>query len=127
MGAFTRFAIRYDSWFKPVATVPGLGPGVSPASVGPDGLRVRMGGVFQARIDRAAIGAVARHTGPLGGIGVHGRGGVYLVNGSMNGAVRIELGGPSSRRAGCFGLPVKLTALTISLEDPEGFVEALGF
>lgn len=127
MSTYTRFAIRYDAWFRPLAAVLGIGPGASLVSVGPQDLRVRMGWAFQARIERAAIDSVARHTGPLGGIGVHGWGGVYLVNGSMNGVVRIDLAGPARRRARMLGLPVKLTVLTLSLEDPEGFQEALGF
>jgi hypothetical protein len=127
MGTYTRFAIRYDGWFRKVAGVMGLGPGVSLVSVGPSDLRVRMGWGFQTRIDRSAIGKVVRHTGALGGIGVHGWGGIYLVNGSMNGVVRIEIKDSSPQRARCTGLPVKLRTLMISLEDPDGFQAALGF
>lgn len=127
MSTQTRFAIRYDGWFRGVSALLGLGPGLSGVQVGPDEVRVRMGWGFQARIARSAINAVAPYHGRLGGIGVHGWGGTYLVNGSTKGVVRIDLA-PSNRRwARCTGLPVKLLTLMVSLEDPEGFQAALGF
>lgn len=127
MAMYTRFAIRYDGWFRILATALGIGPGVSRVEVGPDGLRVRMGWAFQARIDRAAITGAAPYTGAIGGIGVHGLGGVYLVNGSTRGLVRIDLTTTRRHQARCTGFPVKLLTLIVSLEDPEGFQEALGF
>jgi hypothetical protein len=121
------FAIRYDGLFKPLCTVMGIGPGLSKVTVGPDDVRVHMGWGFQARISRATIRTVAPHTGPLGGVGVHGWRGRYLVNGSLKGVVRIEMAQSAANKARCTGLPVKLTTLLISLEDPEGFQAALGF
>jgi hypothetical protein len=91
----------------------------------PDQLTVRMGAgawAFDARIPRSSITEVARVNGPVWGWGAHGWRGRWLVNGSSRGLVRvgIEPGGHGR----CTVFPVGLRELTLSLDDPDGFVEA---
>jgi hypothetical protein len=57
------------------------------------------------------------------GIGVHGWGGWWLVNGSVAGIVRIEIDPPA--RARVLGVPVRLRILEVSMQDPEALVAAL--
>ncbi|GAA0926181.1 hypothetical protein [Pseudonocardia zijingensis] len=55
------------------------------------------------------------------GVGVHGWGGRWAVNGSRAGAVRLD---PPSRARVC-GIPVGLRTLWLSLADPDEFVRVL--
>jgi hypothetical protein len=60
----------------------------------------------------------------VGGIGVHGWRGAWLVNGAASGLVSITVDPPV--RAWAVGVPVRLRQLTVSLEDPDAFRAALG-
>jgi hypothetical protein len=90
------------------------------------GIDVRMGWAFSARIPRR----LAAKAGPGGPptirftAGAHGWRGRWLVNGAPDGIVVIELSEPV--RATVSGFPVRLQELSVSLEDPEGFLAALG-
>jgi hypothetical protein len=86
-------------------------------------LVVRFGWIFRARVPRASIGAVGPDRGAVLGWGAHGWRGVWLVNGSSSGIVRIDLDPPG--RARTVGYPVKLRALRVAVEDPEGLRAAL--
>jgi len=116
------FAFRYGS-LRPLLSVLGMGPGLSRIEVGPDAVDVRMGWAFQATIPRPAIMAAVRRTGLVGGIGVHGWNGRWLVNGTTTGLVTLEIDPPA--RAHMI-VPAHLRQLTMSLEDPDGFLAALG-
>ena len=65
-----------------------------------------------------------RAHGLVGGIGVHGWRGRWLVNGAATGLVAITV--DPAVRAWAVGVPVKLRELTLSLEDPDALVGALG-
>jgi len=54
------------------------------------------------------------------GIGGHGFGGNYLVNGKANGIVIFEI--EPSAKAFVIVIPVKLRKLSVSLDEPEQFV-----
>jgi hypothetical protein len=89
-----------------------------------DSLRVQLGWGFTARIPRRSISAAQR--GPdVAGItaGAHGWRGRWLVNGSRRGIVRLDIEPPV--RAWTLAIPVRLSQLLVSLEDPEGFLTAL--
>ncbi len=102
----------------------GLGPAWSGVEVGANEVRVRLGWGFRALFPRAAVQSVAPDTGRVGGWGAHGWRGTWLVNGSSRGLVRIELA--PSQKARVMGLPVGLSVLRVSVEDPAGLLALLG-
>jgi hypothetical protein len=118
-----RFAFSYGA-FRLLLSVMGLGPAFSRIVVGPSDVVVVMGWGFRATIPRSSI-TRAYEDQVIGlGIGVHGFRGRWLVNGSMQGIVTIEIDPPG--RARMMGLPVKVTKLQVSAEDPGGLVAVLG-
>jgi hypothetical protein len=102
----------------------GLGPGLSRIEVRPAEVVVRMGWGFRVTIPRASI-ILAHEDQMLGfGIGVHGRRRQWLVNGSTDGIVTIDIDPPC--RALAMGFPVQVNKLQVSAEDPGGLVAAIG-
>jgi hypothetical protein len=117
------FSILYGSW-KPLLVAGGLGPRFSGVEIGDGELRVRMGWAFRSRIPLPSVTGARTMTGMVGGVGVHGWRGRWLVNGSMKGIVGIDI--EPEARAVAIGIPVRLHYLSLSLEDPDGFLAALG-
>ncbi len=119
------FGFRYGA-FRPLLTVLGMGPRFSSVDLRPDILSVRMGWWFKADIPRSSIAGVGpkRGMGLVGGIGVHGWGGRWLVNGSVKGIVTIDI--EPRARGRVMGVPVKLRTLAVSVEEPEELIAALG-
>jgi hypothetical protein len=101
----------------------GLGPRFSRVEVDDDYLTVKMGWGFTAHLPRSAIRSAEQTRGLVGGIGVHGWGGRWLVNGAASGLVTVRF--DPRQRARAMGFPVKLVALCLSLEEPEPFVFAI--
>lgn len=122
MAQTLEFAIRYGV-FRPLLSVLGGGPGFSGVTLDGDRLRVRMGWMFRADVAVTSIAGAERHRGLVGGIGVHGWRGTWLVNGSAKGVVSVRVDPPA--RARVLGVPVKLRTLQVSLEEPEAFLAAL--
>ena len=89
-----------------------------------DTLHVVMGWAFRAAIPVGQITAVRQRGGLVGGIGVHGWRGRWLVNGATTGLLVITIDPPV--RAWATGFPVQLRELTLSLEDPDALSVALG-
>ena len=79
---------------------------------------------FSADVPRSAIADARRWEGrrPLS-IGVHGWRGRWLVNGSRQGLVVIDVDPP--HRARVAGVPVSLRELIVSVEHPDDLVAAL--
>lgn len=117
------FAIRYGA-LRPLLSALGMGPGLSGVALGSEEAHIRMGWAFRARVPRAAITGARAVTGTVGGIGVHGWRGRWLVNGSMSGIVGIDIDPPV--RALAVGLPVRVRYLALSVDDPEDFLAAIG-
>ncbi|HXQ44413.1 MAG TPA: hypothetical protein VN816_07220 [Acidimicrobiales bacterium] len=117
------FPLLYGA-LRPLLSVLGMGPGLSGVELSGEELHVRMGWAFRARVPRAQITGARAVTGLVGGIGVHGWRGRWLVNGSMSGIVGIDI--DPAARAVAVGIPVHLHYLALSLEDPEGFLAAVG-
>src|ERR1700680_3018948 len=121
----TTAAFRFSyGVFRPLLSLLGMGPRFSRVELEDGTLRVRMGWAFRASIPAHQITAVQPRSGLVGGIGVHGWRGRWLVNGATTGLVAITVD-PSVRALGT-GVPAKLRELPLSLEDPDALVAALG-
>jgi hypothetical protein len=121
-----RFPIRMNSvngiLFKGLLILPSS----SYVELDGDTVHVRLGWAFSARIPRSLIttaGQGKRPTIPFTA-GAHGWAGRWLVNGASDGIVTVELSEPV--RAFVAGFPVRLKVLSVSVDDPDGFVSALG-
>jgi len=117
------FAIRYGKLLVGLLTLLGTGPSVSGVEVTDHEVRVRMGWAFQARIPRSSIVRSGADDRLVTGWGVHGFRGRWLVNGSSQGLVFLKIAPPAAARV--LGVPVKLTQLRTSLEDPQGFLSTV--
>jgi len=121
--ATSRFPIRFDPWYRALSTSLLLSPSSSYVDVLGDQVAVRMAWAFRARFPRSAVvSAAAQQRTPLAR-GVHSFAGRWLINGSGEGIVAIDLA--PRQRAFVIGFPVKLRQLLVSVEDPEGLIEAL--
>jgi len=116
------FPILYGS-LRPLLVVLGMGPGLSGVELSHEEMHVRMGWAFRARVPRTSVSGGRQVAGRVGGIGVHGWRGRWLVNGSMKNIVGIDIDPPV--RAVATGIPVHLHYLALSLEDPDAFLAAL--
>ena len=90
-------------------------------------LRVRMAR-FHLDIPRSSVRSAIRSTRQTRGtIGVHGGRGRWLVNGSHNGLVELTIEPPyyTARQPSTIFLKMKVSSLTVSLVDPDGFIAAV--
>jgi len=118
-----RFPIRFDPWYRGLSTALLLPQSAAYVEIEGNEVRVRMGWAFRTRFPRAAVAkAVESGAHPLSR-GVHGIWGRWLVNGSGNGIVAIDL--DPKQRAYVLGVPVGLRQLMVSTEDPSGLIAAL--
>jgi hypothetical protein len=118
------FAMSYDAGLKPLFVPMGLGPRRTRVSIAAEALNVRMGWGFRASIPLSSVRGAELDVGRVTGWGAHGWNGTWLVNGSSNGLVRIEIEPPA--RGWVSGIPVRLRVLRLSLEEPGAFLRALG-
>ena len=120
--ATRRFPIRFTGLSRAMIAL-GLSPSRSWVEVGDDVLRVRMSWAFSLDAPLVNIRDARPDTGRVGGWGVHGWRGRWLVNGSSSGLVRIDLSPPVRGRMG--PIPIGIRQLRVSVEDPDGLVAAL--
>jgi hypothetical protein len=118
-----RFDLRYSNGNRIFMGLIGIGPRWSGVELGEADLRVRMGWGFRARIPLANVERVGTADRPFFAWGVHGWRGRWLVNGSSEGIVAVEIDPPVRGWAMCF--PLRLRTVYVSLTDPEAFVSAL--
>lgn len=124
------FAIDYSDMGRVslrAETRHGGGPGRGGVEVDSTVLRVRMAD-FHLDIPRSTVRSAARSTRSVRGtIGVHGRRGRWLVNGSYSGLVELAIEPPcyTPRQPSTLFLRSKVSSLTISLVDPDGFIAAV--
>lgn len=98
-----------------------MGPARSGIKVTPDQLRVRMGWAFDATIPIRDIRHTERSVPPfILGWGVHGWAGRWLVNGSRQGVVRIDIDPATQGKV--IGISVRLATLLVSVVQPEKFL-----
>jgi hypothetical protein len=105
----------------------GGGPGRGGVTVDSAVLRVRMAD-FHLDVPRSSVRSAARSARSVRGtIGVHGSRGRWLVNGSYNGLVELAIEPPcyTPRQPSTLFLRSKVSSLTISLVDPDGFIAAV--
>ena len=121
MSTTRAFAFRYGV-FRLLLSVLGMGPAFSRVELADDAVRVRMGWAFRTTIPRAHITGCEARTGLVGGIGVHGWRGRWLVNGAATGLVTISVEPPVPAWV---VVPVRLSQLTVSLDEPDAFIAAL--
>lgn len=122
MASTQSFPIRYG-FFRPLLSVLGTGPAFSGVEVDGDCLRVRMGWAFRAEIPLASVTAAEPYKGMVGGIGVHGWRGWWLVNGAARGIVTIDI--EPAARARVLGVPAKLRRLQVSVKSPDALIAAV--
>jgi hypothetical protein len=105
----------------------GGGPGRGGVEVDSTVLRVRMAD-FHLDIPRSSVRSAARSARSVQGTyGVHGGRGRWLVNGSYKGLVELTIDPPcyTPRQPSTLFLRSKVSSLTISLVDPDGFIAAV--
>ena len=120
----TEYRLRYAAPLRPLLAVLGMGPSFSGVEVVGEQLRVRMGWAFSACVPCSAIDQAELAAHPIwGGWGVHGWNGRWLVNGSSHGIIRLDFD-PDQRASVC-GVPVRLSTLWLSLENPDALLAEL--
>jgi len=122
MPADQTFPFRYGV-FRWLLSVLGLGPAFSRVALTADTLSVHMGWGFRAEIPLTSITDARADDAMVGGIGVHGFRGRWLVNGAASGLVAIDVDPPT--RAWVCGFPVRLRYLRVSVQDPDALLAAL--
>lgn len=118
-----RLPLSFDSWYALMSSALLLSPSDAYVEISPNEIQVRMGWAFRARIPRGGIRSAKKNqTRPLSR-GVHGFAGRWLVNGSADGLVSLELA--KGQRGYVLGFPVALSELIVSMQDPTALLEAL--
>jgi hypothetical protein len=108
-------------------TLLGGGPGRAGVQFDSTMLRVLVPG-FHLDIPRASVRSATRSARRIRGTyGVHGSRGRWLVNGSYNGLVELTIEPPCylPRQPSTLFRKLKVSSLTISLVDPDGFIAAV--
>jgi hypothetical protein len=118
-----RFPIRFDQWFSALSSALGLPRSSSYVEVDGDQVTVRMGWAFRSRFPRAAVDSTAESDLNPISRGVHGFFGRWLVNGSGQGILTINL--TPHQRGYVAGFPVRLRQLLVSMEEPQKLAATL--
>jgi hypothetical protein len=124
MATTRRFHIRFNQTYKWLSSWLGMPPRGSFLEVDAEQVSVQMGWGFRARLPRNSVLRVSSGNDGTGlSLGIHGWNGRWLVNGSFDGIVKIELDPP--QRAKVAGIPVRLRELRVSVDEPEDLVAQL--
>lgn len=119
----TRFPIRFEAWYALLSSALFLRPADAYVDVNGDDVSVRMGWAFNARFPRSCVARTERlEVRPLSR-GVHGFVGRWLVNGSGDNILVIDL--KPTQRARVLGFPVRLRQLLVSVDDPDALARRL--
>lgn len=118
-----RFPIRFGQLFKDLSPLLFIEPETSFVLVGKDDVTVRMSWAFRTSFPRTSVAAARHVSRPPLSRGVHGWAGRWLVNGTGDKILAIDL--EPEQRARVLGFPVRLRQLSVSVEDPQGLAEAL--
>jgi hypothetical protein len=117
--------MAYWRWLLPIMFFAGAAPSTARITIEDDVLRVKMGWFwFRATVPLQSIVHARRSANAWFAVGVHtDMMGGWIVNGSPLGMVHLTIEPPAAGRFA--GLPIRVRNLWLSLEDPDGFVEAL--
>jgi hypothetical protein len=118
-----RFPIRFDAWYRILSSALFIPPSDSYVEIDGEEVVVRMAWAFRARFARSAIESMALLDEKPISRGVHGIFGRWLVNGSGDGILTIDVTPP--QRAYTLGFPIRLRELMVSVDDPEALAKAL--
>ena len=118
-----RFAIRFDSWYRVLSRLLFLPPRACYVEIQGDQVHARMGWAFRSSFPCTVVASISRLKSQPISRGVHGLAGRWLVNGSGEGILVIDL--QPAQRAQVMGIPVRLRQLMVSLEDPDGLQRLL--
>jgi hypothetical protein len=111
--------IRYGR-LGPLFVLLGLSKLSSHIVVDDEQVAVRMSWAFATTFPRGSVrSATVERRRVWWAIGVHGRRGRWLVNGSSDGIVWIDIEPPA--RARVLGIPVRLRTLGVSVDAPDAF------
>lgn len=124
--------MRYDRWYRPLASVLGAGPKWTAIRVAGGELRIQHGWMFRLDVPLTEIESARAIPDRPFTWGVHRAPDGWLVNGSRSGIVQIRFihpvrpkRPPLGASLGPAGLNGAANAVYISVTDPEGFVAAL--
>jgi hypothetical protein len=119
------FRMAYWKPLLPLLFVAGAGPSTTSIVIEHDVLRVTMGWFwFRATVPLRCIVHARRSANAWFSVGIHTdamRG--WIVNGSPLGMVHLTIEPAATGRFA--GLPIRVSNLWLSLEDPDGFIQAL--
>lgn len=124
-GKSQRFPILFDRWYGILSSALFLPPSRSYVEIDNKQVRVRMSWAFYSHFPITVIASVSlmKTNRIILSRGVHGFAGRWLVNGSGQGIVTIELMPKQSGYVICF--PIRLRQLLVSVEEPMELIEAL--
>ena len=121
--ATRRLPIRFTGVLR-YMWLAGVRPSRSWVEVTPGRVEVRLGWGFRLDAPRASVRSAAHDDRPVRAWGAHGWRGRWLVNGSSQGVVRLDLDPPARARVlGLLRPPVR--ELRVSVQDPDALVAAL--
>ncbi len=115
------FTFRYDTASRWLLKPFGAGPERSGIAVDDDVACV-MGRLFGGRAPRSSVVSATALSDSVVSRGVHGWRGDWLVNGAGRGLVELRFEPPM--KATVTMVPVSVTRLRVSVDDPEGLVAA---
>jgi hypothetical protein len=118
-----RFAIRFDDWYRMLSRLLLLPPSTAYVDVAAPEVEVRMGWAFSSRFPRSAVASAQPWTRMTLSRGVHGFAGRWLVNGSGQGILALDLA--PTQHARVLGFPVRLRQLLVSVDDPAELAAAI--
>jgi hypothetical protein len=117
------FSLRYGRFSRPLLTAFASGPGRSQVVVDDTTVDVSMGPSFRGRAPLRAVISARPCAETVVSRGVHGWRGDWLVNGAGDGLVEVGFEPPMPARV--LGFPVRVHRLRVSVNDPDGLIEAL--
>ena len=121
--AVARFPIRFDRWYEALSRALFISPSDSYVAIDGGLVTVRMAWAFEASFLCSGVASTAPFDRRPVSRGVHGWRGRWLVNGSGEGILRIDLS--PGQRARVLGVPVELRELLVSVDDPARLASAL--
>ena len=111
-----RFPIRFDAWYGVLSNALFLPPSSSYVEVNDVEVRVQMGWAFRSHFPKTAVASATETNEQPLSRGVHGFAGRWLVNGSGQGILAINL--IPAQRGYVMGFPVRLKQLMVSMVEP---------